>query len=198
MMKDARKTAYVDDASAGSAVEASRVTAATIPFAKLVSDNLDFVWRCLRRFGVRPADVDDAAQQVFLIANEKLASIRPGSERSFLVGVATRVASHSRRATQRREAAQQRLSGYPPQSPDPEALARQAEARDLLDRVLDKMSSELRSVFVLFELEELTIDEVANLLGLPRGTVATRLRRARMVFQNEVRSLERFPGGREP
>src|SRR5262249_27184818 len=64
---------------------------------QLVSELLDFVWRSLRRFGVPAADVDDATQQVFLIANDKLPKIHPGSERSFLVGVATRVASHVRR-----------------------------------------------------------------------------------------------------
>ena len=60
----------------------------------------------------------------------------------------------------------------------------------MLDRVLDKMPADLRSVFVLFELEELTVDEVAALLRLPRGTVATRLRRARMVFREQARLLE--------
>jgi len=73
----------------------------------------------------------------------------------------------------------------------------EAEARDLLDRVLDKMPDDLRSVFVLFELEELTVDEVAALLGLPRGTVATRLRRARVVFQKQAKAFEHVTKGND-
>lgn len=175
--------------------EVSHVKAAAIPFEKLVTDHLAFVWRSLRRFGVRPADVDDATQRVFLIANDKLSSIRPGSERSFLVAVAMRVASHTRRSNQRREAAHQNWFESQSGAPAPEGPARQAEARDLLDRVLDKMPDDLRSVFVLFELEELTVDEVAALLGLPRGTVATRLRRARVVFQKQAKALEHVAKG---
>jgi RNA polymerase sigma-70 factor (ECF subfamily) len=154
----------------------------------LVADHLDFVWRSLRRFGVPPADVDDATQQVFLIANEKLPRINAGSERSFLVGVATRVASHVRRSYHRREAAELRLSVNPLEAtPNPEELTQRLEARALLDQVLDAMPEELRAVFVLFELEELSIDQTASLLILPRGTVATRLRRAREVFHEQAK-----------
>jgi len=190
-MNNATKPGSEDaDDTANPGGEISHVTTAPIPFPKLVSGHLAFVWRSLRRFGVSSGDVDDAAQRVFLVAHEKLASIRPGSERSFLVAVAMRVASHTRRANQRREAAQQRWFEAQSVAPAPEGPARRAEARDMLDRVLDKMPTDLRSVFVLFELEELTVDEVAALLRLPRGTVATRLRRARMVFREQAKLLE--------
>ncbi|HET9956607.1 MAG TPA: sigma-70 family RNA polymerase sigma factor [Polyangiaceae bacterium] len=159
-------------------------------FSQLVSEHLDFLWRALRRFGVREADVDDATQRVFLIANEKLPRIEVGRERSFLVGVATRIAAHARRSYQRRDVAEGQLSTSPPaDNPNPEELTQQLQARMLLDRVLDKMPEELRIVFVLFELEELTVDEITHLLGLPRGTVATRLRRSREVFHDCARSV---------
>ena len=168
--------------------EDASAPAQPLALRQLVADHLDFVWRSLRRFGVPQADVDDATQQVFLIANDKLSRIHPGSERSFLVGVATRVASHVRRSYHRREAAEQRLSVNPHDTtPDPEQLAQRLEARALLDRVLDGMPEELRAVFVLFELEELSIDQTASLLILPRGTVATRLRRAREVFHEQAK-----------
>jgi RNA polymerase sigma-70 factor (ECF subfamily) len=166
----------------------SAAPATPLELRQLVADHLDFVWRSLRRFGVPPADVDDATQQVFLIANEKLPRINPGSERSFLVGVATRVASHVRRSYHRREAAELRLSVNPLEgTPNPEELTQRLEARTLLDQVLDAMPEELRAVFVLFELEELSIDQTASLLLLPRGTVATRLRRAREVFHEQAK-----------
>lgn len=170
-------------------IEASPVSQ-PVPFERLVGDHLDFVWRSLRRFGVPGADVDDATQQVFLIANQKLDKIRPGSERAFLVGVATRVASHARRSLHRREAAELSLSSTPrAENPDPEELTERLEARELLDRVLDTMPLDLRSVFVLFELEELSVDQISRALVLPRGTVATRLRRAREVFHEAARSV---------
>lgn len=166
-------------------------------FGKLVRDHVDFIWRSLKRLGVPPAEVDDATQQVFLIASEKLAVIRSGSERAFLLAVAGRVASHARRADQRRRAAQQKLSEVPPPpaTPDPEHLTQNLQARDLLDRVLDYMPDEVRAVFVLFELEELSISEVAGLLEIPRGTVATRLRRGRTIFHERAQYLQRCRGG---
>ena len=172
-------------------VELDGAPASASSLASLVAAHLAFVWRSLRRFGVPRADVDDAAQQVFMIAREKLASIKTGSERAFLTAVALRVAAHARRAIQRRDAAHQRFLEYQAAATAPEGMEQRViEARELLDRVLDRMPADLRSVFVLFELEELTIDEVAELLGLPRGTVATRLRRARMVFNDAANSME--------
>lgn len=156
--------------------------------AKLVTDHLDFVWRSLRRFGVHEGDVDDASQRVFMIAGEKLAKIEQGRERAFLIGVASRVAAHARRGYQRRDLAEKRLSSDPrPPSLNPEELTQRLEAREMLDRVLDRMPAELRAVFVLFELEELSVDDIAELLTLPRGTAATRLRRSREVFHECVK-----------
>jgi RNA polymerase sigma-70 factor (ECF subfamily) len=156
----------------------------------LVGEHLDFVWRSLRRFGVLEADVDDATQRVFMIASQKLLVIQKGSERSFLVGVAARIAGHSRRSYRRREAAERSFSTHPrAPNPNPEELTQKLEDRALLDRVLDGLSEDLRTVFVLFELEELSIDDIAHLLSLPRGTAASRLRRAREVFHAQARLL---------
>lgn len=171
-----------------------------VPLRTLVVEHLDFVWRSLRRLGVLSGDVDDATQRVFLIANQKISKIQPGRERSFLVGVAARVASHARRAYQRRELGEQRWSTIPRESePDPEELTQKLEARALLDRVLDGMPEDLRAVFVLFELEEMSTDQIASCLSLPRGTVATRLRRAREVFHAQARLAKAEcgePGGK--
>jgi RNA polymerase sigma-70 factor (ECF subfamily) len=61
--------------------------------------------------------------------------------------------------------------------------------------VLDRMPEELRAVFVLFELEELSVDEIARLLTLPRGTAATRLRRSREVFHESAKAVASELGG---
>ena len=64
---------------------------------RIVDDNFAFIWRSLRRLGVGSGDLDDCAQQVFLVVSRKLESIEPGCERSFLFGTGMRVASRMRR-----------------------------------------------------------------------------------------------------
>jgi len=157
----------------------------------LVTDNIAFLWRSMIRLGVPRADADDAVQQVFLIASRKLADIAPGSERAYLFGAAFRIASRARRTHQRRREV---LEAEPLEQVDPapnaEDLVDRARARAALDAILDTMPLELRAVFVLFELEQLSIPDIAPMLEVPEGTAASRLRRAREHFQAAVRRLE--------
>ncbi len=160
-------------------------------FRELVARHFDFVWRSLRRLGVRAADVDDAAQEVFVVAARRLDDIAADRERPFLFGTAARVASTRRRAARRRP---EELAGAADEHPhldlDPEALAELAQARPLLQEILDTMSAEFRVVFVLAELEELSVREIASLVGVPLGTVSSRLRTAREKFRAGVKRLE--------
>ena len=75
-------------------------------------------------------------------------------------------------------------------APGPERLVELSRARQVLENVLGEMELELRAPFVLFELEELTVPQIAELLALPVGTVSTRLRTARQEFQAAVRRLQ--------
>jgi RNA polymerase sigma-70 factor (ECF subfamily) len=157
-------------------------------FNEMVTAQLDFIWRCLRRMGIPAGDVDDAAQQVFLVASSKLASIAPGSERAFLFSTASRIAANARRAVHRRDEAHRQLAHDDPEHlPSQEELTDQLRARTLMDQVLGEMPDDLREAFVLFELEELSVGEVAEILEIPMGTVGSRLRRAREDFQERVR-----------
>jgi RNA polymerase sigma-70 factor, ECF subfamily len=153
----------------------------------LVDAHYDFVWRSLRRLGVHDADVDDAAQQVFVTTSRKLASVRRGCERSFLFQTALRVASDSRRTRRRRrEVAEDELRGTDEvrdPAPPTDDLVDLRRARVQLDEILDDMPLDLRAVFVLFELDEATLAEISALLHVPVGTVASRLRRARLLFR---------------
>ena len=156
----------------------------------LLADHHAFVWRSLRRLGVPDCDVDDASQQVFLVAYRRLAEIAHESERSFLFQTALRVAADWRRAHKRRgEQTGMDLLDVPDVAANPEELMHQRRARALLDQVLVGMPMDLRAVFVLFELEEMTMMEIATISDIPPGTVASRLRRARQVFQEAVRKL---------
>jgi RNA polymerase sigma-70 factor, ECF subfamily len=147
----------------------------------------EFVWRSLRRLGVPAAVTDDAVQEVFLIASKRLADIESGRERSFLFATTLRIASNARRAFARREARHDPVTDQViDTSPDPLDLVDRARAREALDRMLAVLEPELRSVFVLHELEQLSMSEIATLLALPPGTVASRLRRARQKLRAEA------------
>jgi RNA polymerase sigma-70 factor (ECF subfamily) len=162
----------------------------------LLTDNHGFVWRSLRRLGVSDNDADDASQQVFLVAHRRLHDIAPASERAFLFQTVLRVAADWRRAHKRRyEQPGDALLDVPDGAANPEELLDQRRARALLDKALQGMPMELRAVFVLFELEELTMLEIATLSRIPQGTVASRLRRARRLFKESVDKLTREQPG---
>ena len=151
-----------------------------------------FIWRCLRRFGINPdCAVDDATQRVFEVAAKKRHRIEPGRERAFFFKTALLVAAETRRQQrqQREVTDEEALLGKADPGPRPDTLAEQRRFRLLLDAALDRMPMDLRTVFVLFELEELPGAEIARLLEIPHGTVASRLRRAREQFRKEARRL---------
>jgi RNA polymerase sigma-70 factor, ECF subfamily len=157
--------------------------------AELVRDHLTFVWRSLRRLGLSVAEADDATQQVMLTAARRLEEVLPGRERPFLFASALRIASSTRRKLDRRRETDIGET-LPDPGPDPEALVEQRRARALLDSVLETLPLDLRAVFVLYEIEELTVPEIGRVLELKIGTVASRLRRAREEFAAAVRRIE--------
>jgi RNA polymerase sigma-70 factor (ECF subfamily) len=150
----------------------------------------------VRRLGVSELDVDDATQQVFLVATRKLHHLVAGNEKAFLFGIAVRVASDSRRARRRRAAGEQAAAAEQPPSVavTPEQLAADRQARVLLDEILDAMPEKIRVVFTLFELEELTMAEIATILDVPPGSVASRLRRGRALFHGQAARQRASPG----
>ena len=164
----------------------------------LLRANFDAMWRLLRRLGVSEGDLDDAVQEVVVVLARKLDEIAVESERAFALSTAYRVASTWRRARRRRPEMVD-VDAQPiadPAACSDELLDRQ-RAGQLLDEVLDALPIDLRAVFVLYELERLTMAEIASSLELPPGTVASRLRRARTLFQSQVAELEtRLKGGR--
>jgi RNA polymerase sigma-70 factor (ECF subfamily) len=171
------------------ATDAARVRA-------LFDRNFAFIGRVVRNLGVWDADVDDLVQQAFSITAARLDEIPPACERSFLVQTAMRLAAGTRRARARaREVAGDALPEVPDAAPSAEELSDRRRARAMLDALLSEMDLDLRSVFVLYEIEELTVPEIAALLDLPTGTAASRLRRAREDFQARLRRLRAQPAG---
>jgi len=158
----------------------------------LVDEHFNFVWRYLRGLGVPESSVDDAAQQVFVIAAQKIGEIDDGSERSFLVGTAHGVAANARRTSARRREVSDdgALEVHVDASPDPEQRIASKEGLAVLDQFLALLPDELREVFILFELEGMTMAAMADALSLPPGTVASRLRRAREEFSEMAKRFQ--------
>ncbi len=165
----------------------------------LIDSQYASVWRLVRRLGVDEAAVDDAVQEIFWVAARRLDEIQDGSEKSFLYGVALRVAATSRRRCQsRREVPydDELRELVAPESP-PDVMLDERRARAMLDEILDRMPEDLRTVLVLHELEGLQVKQIAELVAIPIGTAGSRLRRAREAFSaivKVVRAKLQFAG----
>lgn len=152
--------------------------------AALYREHFRFVWRSLRRLGVRASSQEDALQEVFLVAHRKLAAFEGrSSHRAWLFGIALHVAREHRR----RDA---RLTLLDPNDPEPRAPERneldvRARIR-MLDELLSTLSEEQREVFVMAEIEGFTAPELEAALGVPLNTVYSRLRLARAHFQRAL------------
>lgn len=153
-----------------------------------IDAHYEVVWRFLRRMGVREAAVEDAAQQVLIVFARRIQGVAVEAERSFLLGAALRVAADFRKqaARQREVSDEPALSGWAADAPHPDDALDARRARQVLDGMLARMPEDLRSVFVMCDLEELTMADVAASLAIAPGTVASRLRRARVLFQEIV------------
>jgi len=184
MVSEAKRFQLAAPARPAAAVAVDRLS-------EMFHHHYDFVWRSVRRLGV-PADaVDDAAQEVFVVASRKLASIELGKEKAFLFGTAMRVASDTRRAVQRRrQSPADEQAELVDGTPALDELVDQKRAREILDDLVDQLPEDTRPVFVLFELEGMTMAKIASYLDLPAGTVASRLRRGRELFAAYVARLE--------
>jgi RNA polymerase sigma-70 factor (ECF subfamily) len=157
----------------------------------MVDQHAGHVTLVLRRAGVPPSELDDEVQRTFMVAARRIDDVRLGRERGFLVQVAQNVAWHARRKLARRREV---LEGDPPERIEtvatPEFLADRKQMRQLLDNIVGSLPGGLRVVFTMFAFEEMNMSEIARALRLPRGTVASRLRRARARFRQHVAAIQ--------
>jgi RNA polymerase sigma-70 factor (ECF subfamily) len=168
-----------------------RVSSLTPPdFRSLFDTEFEYVWHTLRRLGVRDRDLEDVTHDVFLTVHKKLHTFdeaRP--KRPWLFAFAYRFASDYRRLARHRT----EVLGLTPDGPDPSpsAFDRAAfgETLDLARRALDTLPLERRAVFVLHELDECPMQEVAQALGIPLNTAYSRLRLAREDLAKAIRRL---------
>lgn len=159
-----------------------------LAFEAVYRDCFELVWRTLRRLGVEPHSLDDAAQEVFLVVHRRLGSFaRRSSARTWVVGIAVRVASDFRRRQRRKADPEEPL--HPTlldRRPGPHEALAQAEASRILQQILLELGGAQREVFVLAELEHLTAPEISAALELNVNTVYSRLRAARKAFEEAL------------
>lgn len=146
----------------------------------LYASHARFVWRCLVRFGVPASDREDLLQEVFVVVHRRRADYEPrGQVTSWLFGIAQRVASRSLRRVRARQetVAAEHTASEGRGTPENSAIARQRA--HLLERILSELPLKQRVVFVMFEIEGTSCDAIAQELGVPVGTVYSRLHAAR-------------------
>jgi RNA polymerase sigma-70 factor (ECF subfamily) len=159
-------------------------------FRHVYQSNAALVWRVLRRLGMPPSDLEDLCQEVFVAVHRKLAHFEGKSTlRTWIYGIAVRCASdHRRRGHIKHEIATEKPVE---QVADPPQLVviQQREARARLDAIIAGLDEDKRAVFVLYELEQLAMKDVAEALDCPVQTAYSRLHAARHQVEAAVARL---------
>ncbi len=151
-----------------------------------------YVAAFLRRLGIIEAAIDDAVQDVFLVVHSR-GGYRPGaaSARTWLGAITIRVAANARRAVKRRrEAADDRILDCRSTSIPPDVVVEQRQELAQVERALRQMSDSHRHVLLRFSIAGHSCDDIARSMGIPTGTVYSRLHAARNSFQEARASLE--------
>jgi RNA polymerase sigma-70 factor (ECF subfamily) len=180
--------------------QALTLVAPKLTFEGVYEDEVAFVWRTCLRLGVEPSIVPDVAQEVFMVVHRRLSDFDGRcSVRTWIFGIVRRVAARARRTAERKpghlgvEDATD-VDEFVAQVIDPQASAEQREDLRLVQRLLSTMDENKREVFILSELEEMTLREVADAVGANANAVASRLRAARVDFERGLAAWEASEG----
>jgi RNA polymerase sigma-70 factor (ECF subfamily) len=189
----------IDPAATASQGSQAAVESHPVPtFAEVYEAHVRFVWRTLRRLGVPNADCDDAVQDVFLIVYRRLPDFRPDAPvKHWLYRITAHIARDHRRSGQRRNPREHGLAPIQgddiedPKLENPAQSAERSAAARIIRSLLQELEESRREVFILAELEQMTAPEIAQVLEVPLNTVYSRLRRARLDFQEALERRER-------
>lgn len=186
---------------------AERAVAALVPvpsFEEVYETHFAFVWRSIRRLGIPISAVDDAVQDVFIVVHRRLPEFEArASVRTWLFAILVRVVRDYRRAYRRKDMPV--FAAGEPSDPDevgtgvlhdPQEIAAHNEASRHLHLLLDRLDDDKREVFVLAELEQMAVPEIAEALGINLNTAYSRLRTARQDFEQGVARLRARDGWR--
>ena len=163
----------------------------TIDISALYAEHGELVWKCLAHLGVREADLEDLLQEAFLVVYQQNVSFEnDAATRGYLRSICRKLAANYRkRAFRRLETDDSRLGAEPSAERGPEQAALESEASAQLEVVLGKMSDEKRAAFIMFEIDLLPAEEIARHLGIPVGTVYSRIHSARADFEYLAKKL---------
>jgi RNA polymerase sigma-70 factor (ECF subfamily) len=159
---------------------------------EIYTQHARFVWRNLRRMGVEEGSVEDAVQDVFLVVHRRLAEFQARSQlRTWLFGIVLHVAQSYRRSVRRRQSHLVQtvpvdLDAASADQEGPMELIAQRQASALLHRLLERLDHDKRAIFDLVELEQMSVREAAEALGVNYNTAYSRLRAARAAFEAAV------------
>lgn len=169
---------------------------AATSFEEIYASCFDFVWRSARRLGVHEGAIDDVVQDVFLVLHRRRADFEGRSSlRTWAFSVLLRVVSEHRRTQRRKSPGHRAADEGEPVDPDaladrgsgPHEKAVRAQARSVLSELLDELSDERRAIFVLVELEEMSVVDAAEAVSANVNTAHARLRAAREDFEAAVK-----------
>lgn len=148
--------------------------------AELYAEHFAFVWRSARRLGVPLVAVDDAVQDVFLVAHRKLAEFEGRSSlRTWLFGITRKVARDHRPRRGAETLQHDDVDALPASDGSPLMSVERAQSAQLLQKLLDQLEDERREAFILIDLEGLSVPEAAEALGVNLNTLYSRVRAAR-------------------
>jgi RNA polymerase sigma-70 factor (ECF subfamily) len=157
-------------------------------FDQIYEQYFDFAWANLRRLGIPAAHLEDAVQELFIVVHRRLGEFAGRSSmKTWLAGIAWRIASEYRRHESRKGGAGPLPDTLIAPGRDPLGAAVHAEALRQLDSLLAQLDEEKRVVFVLAELEQMSVPEIAQALAMNVNTVYSRLRVARRTFNEALR-----------
>ncbi len=169
-------------------VQTAEVTRPT--FEQVFQEEAAYVGRALRYLGVREAHLEDACQEVFVVIHRQIGQLRGGSARAWVREICVRVASNHRRSLRRRP---EDAMAEPPEVAVPATQhgeAERQEARRRLLGALDVLPEDQRDVFVLYEIEELTMPEIAEATGCALQTAYSRLYAARAKVKAAMKGVD--------
>lgn len=157
-------------------------------FDEVFRTELSFVWRVAAYLGVPRADLDDVCQEVFVVVHRRLHEFDARSSmRSWLYGITRRVASEQRRRDRRQSELRKRGAASEPPVPSPEEEVGWTRALAAIDATLGNLDAAQRETFLLYEVEELTMEDITQTMGCPLQTGYTRLRAARSRVREGLR-----------
>lgn len=170
-----------------SAADPTRAPDRLATLRALFEEHGGYVWNTLRRLGVPNADLDDLTHDVFIQVQRRAEDFDPARPiRPWLFGFAFRIASQHRRRAHRHREAHAEPDAWPSPGPAPDEQLEAQDRRRILLAALEGIDLDRRAVFVMYEIDEVPMVDVAHALGIPVNTAYSRLRTARAEFAAAV------------